>query len=110
MNFKRREELTSEFFKKCNEILSSKGRDYTIDDQAFKEVHAIAEEMGTDAVKVLWVYMRKHITAVKTYVKKGQVESEPIDGRLMDLANYCALMYALIRDGQNGKAPVETLR
>ena len=52
-----------------------------------------------------FVYASKHYDAIATYVQRDaqgfdQKLSEPIEGRLHDLLNYCILMIALIEDAK----------
>lgn len=89
-------EVARKFFESCLDILSTKGQDYCPDNEALKEVYRIAQETGSTPRKVLWVYFRKHVTALQTWVLSGAVASEPIEGRLQDLANYAALFRVLI--------------
>ncbi len=87
--------IAGRFFALGLDILNRKGKDYTPDDESLAEVRQIASEAGINPWQVLWIYMRKHLSAIERYVKVGSVESEPIEGRLLDLANYAALMYVL---------------
>lgn len=98
MNLEQREILTDKFIEKMQKILKTKGRDYTIDDDPFKDLREIAQDLDISPMKVMWVFARKHLSAIKNYIKTGRVESEPIEERLIDLANYCALLYALINE------------
>lgn len=96
--------ISNEHFKnevmKCWDIYDRKGNDYTrgkgdldrLDN--FKEAAAGA---NTTVPQAWYVYAYKHWSAVITYVKKGMVESEPIDGRLHDVINYCILLLLYIR-------------
>lgn len=97
MTLEERQKLTDEFFDTCKETLSCKGKDYN-PDEAFKELKETAEDMGVEPVKVLWILVRKHLSAVKAFVQNGKVESEPIKMRLVDVANYMALIYALTKE------------
>lgn len=101
MTFEERSRITDRFFEDCKTILNKKGADYTIDNDAFKDLKAIAEEIDTAPIKVMWIFFRKHLSAVKNFIKRGKVESEPIEERLKDLANYCALIHALIQEGKS---------
>lgn len=84
---------------KCWKIYDQKGHDYTrgkgdldrLDN--FKEA---ASGAGVTPYQALWVYLYKHIAAVTTFVKNGRVESEPIEGRLHDVINYCLLLLLMI--------------
>ena len=98
MTFEERQAKTDKFFEDCKQILLKKGADYTVDNDAFKDLRAVAEEVEVPPLKLLWIFMRKHLSSVKNYIKKGKVESEPIEERLKDIANYCSLINALIEE------------
>lgn len=98
MTFEERERITDEFFEKCRDLLNSKGQDYTTNNEAFGELKDTAKELGIPPEKVLWVYAKKHYSAIKNYIHKGKLESEPIEMRLVDFSNYMALLYALIQE------------
>lgn len=103
MTFEEREEFTNEFLDKCKEVLSCKGKDYTVNGEAFGDLCETAREIGVTPEQALWVYAKKHLSAIKNYIHKGKVESEPIEMRLVDFANYMALMFALIKEKENAK-------
>ena len=104
MNLDQQNAIAKEFFQSCETILTKKGKDYTPENVAFKDVDALAEEIGVEPKHVLWIFFRKHFTAVRAWIKKGQVESEPIEERLKDLANYCALLYVLVKREKQAKS------
>jgi len=95
MNLVEQNQHAGQFFGECMEILNTKGKDYTPEDESLKEVREIAAEAGITPRQVLWVYLRKHVSAIQRWVSVGKVESEPVAGRLRDLANYAALMRVL---------------
>lgn len=97
MNLVRQVEESQAFFQSCMDIFKVKGPDYAPDSVAFREVLDTARELGTSPEKVLWVHFKKHYTAVKKYILDGRVESEPLEGRLRDLANYVALLHVLTK-------------
>ena len=96
MTIEERNKFLKVFFKSCEEVLETKGRDYTPDGIAFSDVIDTANDIGITPEKVLWIAMKKHISAVKSYVKYGRLESEPIKNRLIDIANYAALIAVLL--------------
>lgn len=62
----------------------------------FKQV---AEELGISPLDVWYVYFRKHISSIVTYVKNPDVVlSEPIFGRIKDAMNYLELLAALAKE------------
>lgn len=83
----------------CDKILTVKGADYTQKQPDrlanFKEA---ALFLGQNKFQVLGVYLYKHLTAVFSFLKHGQVESEPIEGRIFDCINYFLLLYKMVQE------------
>lgn len=85
----------------CNGLLTRKGHDYTQgaegDRGRLLNFYQGAERLGLKPIQVLAVYLHKHQSAIDTFIQKGQVESEAIDGRVADVINYYLLMWKLIQ-------------
>lgn len=89
----------------CDRLLTVKGHDYTQgaaatandDHGRLKNFYRNAEKLGLPARKVLAVYLAKHLDAIETFLKNGQVESEPIEGRICDAVNYLLLLAKMVR-------------
>jgi hypothetical protein len=84
-------------------LLAVKGAEYTgaRDDRlaAFKRS---GDAAGVTPLQCLHIYMAKHIDAVATFIRddaegKTRERSEPIEGRLDDIINYCILAKAIIK-------------
>jgi len=61
---------------------------------------------GVSPLQCLIIYMAKHYDAVATYIRDDAAgierqRSEPIEGRLDDLINYCILAKAIIQERRN---------
>ena len=82
-----------EFFKQCIELMKPKAKDYASDDVVFVELLREAWETQVSPSVVLWILLRKHISAIRNYVVLNKTESESIDSRLMDVANMMSLLY-----------------
>jgi len=82
-----------EFFKKCIELMKPKAKDYASNNVIFVELLREAWETQITPSIVLWILLRKHISAIKNYVVLNKTESESIDSRLMDVANMMSLLY-----------------
>jgi hypothetical protein len=98
MTHEERTKKVEEFFARCLSLQKTKGKDYTTEGDAFKDLCDEARSMGVTPEIVLWISMNKHYKAVRKYCRYGQTESEPIEGRLADLANYVSLIYAYIQE------------
>lgn len=84
-------------------LLASKGQEYAGTEDRLSNFKRGASLTGTTALQTCFVYMSKHYDSLATYVRKdaagfSQILSEPIEGRLDDLINYCVLMKAIIAE------------
>lgn len=93
-------ELLDEVHQKCVELNETKGHDYAGDEDALSNFKEAAARLGIEKEKVWAVYADKHWQAVMTFCSQGQVESEPIEGRLLDVILYCQLLLGMIREDQ----------
>lgn len=92
-------------------LLTVKGGEYAGPVDRLGNFKRGAELTGTTPLQVAFVYASKHYDGIATYVRKDskgepQATSEPIEGRLDDLINYCILMKGLIQE-QNSPQPCE---
>lgn len=84
-------------------LLDKKGADYSTEDDRLSSFKIIAQMTGQSPMQVWLVYFVKHLTAVMSYAKNGKVHSEPISSRFHDMAAYCVLGDALIREEQEAR-------
>lgn len=87
-------------------LLLLKGEEYAGSEDRLANFKRGAALTGATPLQVAFVYASKHYDAIATFVRKdaqAQVQqlSEPIEGRLDDLINYCILMKALIVESGN---------
>lgn len=89
-------------------LLESKGHEYAGSHDRLANFKRGAEDLGIKPTSILWVYFKKHIDSLSTFVRtieQGGTPrlSEPIEGRINDAINYLILLRGLIEDGQLGK-------
>lgn len=101
MDLIERNEKISKFFDEAYEIVVKKGVDYEPSGIAFHNLKAEAAELGVTPEVFLLTHASKHWAALRSYIQNGELESESIHSRLMDLANYAALFYCLILEKEN---------
>ena len=95
-----------ELLQECIKTLEIKGGDYTVgagDKDRLYNFRTAAAGFDITPEQALGVYLFKHWTAVQRFCKEGQVESEPIRGRLVDVINYCLLLHKMILERDRGK-------
>jgi hypothetical protein len=113
MNTQDLDQLVQSTFAEINRLLVVKGGEYANSEDRLANFKRGAALTGATPLQVLFIYMSKHYDAVASFVQssaKGQVRpsSEPIEGRLDDLINYCLLAKGLIGEMHTaGKGIVE---
>jgi hypothetical protein len=86
-------------------LLRVKGGEYAGSTDRLANFKRGASRTGAHPYQVLWIYLSKHLDSVETFIRKTVCEvpqelSEPIEGRLDDIINYCLLMKALVQETQ----------
>jgi len=89
-----------EFIKKTFDLSDKKRIEYTEGNQDL-DVHTnfrrIGEELGLNPVKILAVYLLKHIKSLMTFFKLGQTFSnESLESRVSDIINYLILLLSFL--------------
>lgn len=79
-------------------INASKGHDYAGDDDALSNFKDAAERLGMTPYQIWGVYASKHWSAIETFIKEGDVKSEPIAGRIHDIILYGFLLLGLLEE------------
>jgi hypothetical protein len=66
----------------------------------FERIAADLAALGLEREHVLYVYLRKHLDSIASYLANGRkrVGSEPIEGRLADMQNYLDLLAGMLAD------------
>jgi hypothetical protein len=80
-----------------DKILSVKGKDYTQGSaNRIQNFEKVAEEAGITVQQAWFVYFKKHIDGITSYVKLGKAESEGLKSRIADARNYLALFRQIL--------------
>ena len=80
------------------DLLQKKGVDYSDGADRLSGFKQAGRRLGITPLQVLGVYLDKHLAAIGRYIREGQVESEPIQGRIDDAQNFLVLLLALIEE------------
>jgi hypothetical protein len=101
-------QLCEQTYDETFNLLKSKGQEYAGTEDRLSNFKRGANLTGTTPLQCCFIYMSKHYDALSTFIKKDadgfdQHLSEPIEGRINDLINYCLLMKGLIQESQNFK-------
>ena len=63
------------FFEQCIELMKPKAKDYASNNVVFVELLREAWETQVSPSVVLWILLRKHISAIRNYVVLGKPTS-----------------------------------
>lgn len=96
----RREELNDimdEVLSEARKVLTEKNLSYARQSDALYNFKAAATLTEASPLKVWSFPFVKHFLSIMAYVRRGD-ESEPIEGRAIDLINYLVFFVALVRE------------
>jgi len=91
-----------EQLEKIVQVLEVKGRDYGASHDVHINFRTVADLLGQSKYQVLAVYLLKHVQSVTNAITKQplkpQTGAEPIEGRLIDIINYCLIMMCMLKE------------
>jgi hypothetical protein len=100
MKSEKYKEFREAFIKKTFDLSDAKRIEYTEGNQDL-DVHTnfrrIGEDLGLSPIKILAVYLLKHIKSLMTFFKLGQTFSnESLESRVSDIINYLILLLSYL--------------
>ncbi len=105
MNQKEFDAVVTSTIESIRKLLTVKGGEYAGSDDRLANFKRGASATGVNPLTVLHVYMNKHYDSFTTYVRdqqtgKSRELSEPMEGRLDDIINYCILAKAILAEAK----------
>lgn len=91
------------------EINRNKGSDYAGDQDALANFKKQGEDLGLAPEQIWGVLAGKHWSAITTFIKDGDVKSEPIEGRLHDIILYSFLLLGLVEERKSKQFKADTI-
>lgn len=79
-------------------LTATKGAEYANSENQLANFKRLGQRLGLKPEAVILVYLTKHLDAIDSYVRTGQVHSEPIEGRIDDAILYLILLKASIHE------------
>ena len=78
---------------------NTKGREYAGTEDRFANFRRLADDLGIPDYQVGWVYTRKHLDSIASYMKNGKTfSSETIRGRFVDAIVYLTLIAGMLEE------------
>lgn len=94
--------IMSETFKRLDTLREAGQKEYAhTDDNAFANFERVATDLGLSREQVLWVYLRKHLDGIVSYIKGHRSQRESVHGRIDDAHVYLELLRGMIIDNEN---------
>jgi hypothetical protein len=100
----KKSEFNSFFERTISEILAtskSGQKEYALNEEAFDNFNRLAQDLKLDRKAVLFVYMKKHIDGIVSYINGHKSQREDVRGRIKDVIVYCMLLWAMIEEDDN---------
>lgn len=95
MKNKEREDIFDDILKEAKDLREKKGYDYSGIEDVNRNFKDGAVRLGMKPEQILGVYLDKHLDAIHTFIKDGEVKSEPIRTRIVDAINYLLILHSL---------------
>jgi hypothetical protein len=95
--------LVVDTVKAVDGLSNKKGPEYSNNSDRLSNFKDLSKEIGIIPEQVLWVYLSKHLSSIKTHLSNISLNiikelSEPIDGRIHDAILYLLLLKALLKE------------
>lgn len=99
MTFQEFDKFMDKLYRDCKDMRSTKGKEYAHDADRFANFRRIAKDLELTDLQVAYVYFKKHLDSVISFIKDGKTYStEPIRGRFTDLILYAFLMAGMAEE------------
>ena len=97
MTFSDFDKLLDKMIAEERAIGETKAVEYTQGDR-LDNFKRLAVELGVNPKIVLWVYLKKHLDSIASFIKTNKIYSEPIEGRIKDARVYLSLLRGLVEE------------
>lgn len=86
-------------FEECQRLRGAGQKEYArTEDNAFANFERVAADLGLTREEVLWVYARKHMDGVVSWIKGHRSQREGVEGRINDLIVYLCLLRGMVEE------------
>lgn len=82
----------------------TKGKEYAHSESRFANFDRLSEGLGIPNYKIGWIYCKKHLDSIESYMKEGQTFSnETINSRFVDAITYLTLIAGMVEESRGIK-------
>lgn len=91
------DEIINKALSECKEILTAGRAEYAGED-VLKNFKSCGLDLELPPEVVCFVYLKKHIDGIATYVRTGKKQRDSISGRITDAINYLILLQLIFTE------------
>lgn len=106
MKFEEQSKIDDDVFERVRAIRETKGKEYATEEDTLADFKEVAAEAGITPLQCWATYVKKHERAIDTFIREGNVKSEAIYDRIVDVVVYHLLLIGLIEDLENPEPQV----
>lgn len=107
MTFDEFDIFVREIWSRCIRLGETKGVEYALSNNRLQNFYDVAKEVNIPPLKVWQIYIKKHLRAIDFFINHGETLSESIESRFIDAILYLLLGYALVKETESFKNPLE---
>jgi len=94
----RRDFFLSVIFEQMMAVCDVATREYATEDNIFANFERLSEDLAITREQVLWVYLRKHLDGIVSWINGFTSQREPVEGRIKDAMVYLGLLWCMEAD------------
>lgn len=100
------QELMNRIFKELQETREAGQKEYAHDSEnAFRNFESLSTELKISREQVLWVYVKKHLDGIVSWINGHKSQREDVRGRIKDVMVYLVLLWGMADDSDNQIIP-----
>jgi len=93
-------QIMENVFHECLNLRESGQNEYALPNNCFSNFEKLSSELLIPREKILWVFAKKHIDGIASYLRGHTSQREDVRGRIKDLIVYLILLYGMIEEKQ----------
>jgi hypothetical protein len=102
MTFQEFDAVSDKIIEEVRKMRDTKGKEYAGTKDRFDNFNRLAARTGVPREIVWQVYFTKHIDALESFLRTGEVSSnEPIEGRIVDCITYLLLLAGMLKENNS---------
>jgi len=97
-----REEMAAQMdkvFEECQKFYKAGQLEYAHEsDNAFRNFEQLAKDLSLDREKVLWIFLKKHLDGILSWINGHRSQRESVQGRIGDAIVYLCLLSGMAEE------------